>query len=121
MKMPTRTTTTRTTTKQSLEPVELRSRLKIYFFFTFLCQSWLSHGLCKIQKSVYGEKLKAFSNEINPNPNIFLNRPLTFYYYIKGAITVLTEYFKYYHATCGNAAQLIFTPSSALPELASCV
>jgi hypothetical protein len=66
-------------------------------------------------------KLKAFSNEMNPNPIIFLNQPMTFYYYIKGAITVPTEYFKYYHATCGVAAQLIFTPSSALPELASCV
>jgi hypothetical protein len=58
--------------------------------------------------------LKAFSNEINPNPIIFLNRPLTFYCYIKGAITVPTEDFKYYHATS-------WTPSSALPELASCV
>jgi hypothetical protein len=77
--------------------------------------------LLQKKKKEIEHNLKAFSNEINPNPIIFLNRPLTFYYYIKGAITVLTEYFKYYHATCGNAAQLIFTPSSALPELASCV
>jgi hypothetical protein len=41
-------------------------------------------------------KLKAFSNEMNPNPIIFLNQPMTFYYYIKGAITVPTEYIKYY-------------------------
>jgi hypothetical protein len=63
---------------------------------------------------VFNSVLKVFSNEINPNPIIFLNRPLTFYCYIKGAITVPTEDFKYYHATS-------WTPSSALPELASCV
>jgi hypothetical protein len=33
---------------------------------------------------------------------------------MKGAITVPTEYFKYYHATCSAF-------SSALPKLASCI
>jgi hypothetical protein len=42
------------------------------------------------------------------NP-IIIFESLHFYCYIKGPITVPTEHFKYYHATCGDAAQLFFT------------
>jgi hypothetical protein len=46
------------------------------------------------------KQLKALSNEMAANPSIFLNRRQFLLRYIKGAITVPTEYFKYYHATC---------------------
>jgi hypothetical protein len=51
------------------------------------------------------ELLKALSNEIAPNPSLIFESPPIFTATKKGAITVPTEYFKYYHATLGHLAQ----------------
>jgi hypothetical protein len=70
------------------------------------------------------KQLKALSNEMAANPSIFLNRRQFLLLHKRcnhrsdGIFQILSRNLL---AVSSDAAQLIFTPSSALPELASCV
>jgi hypothetical protein len=84
--MPTRTTRTTTTTKQSLEPVELRSRLKINFYIKRTaeiqafqrCMACLYHIVLSYLKLTF---LKERASNIRKNPQKIPQK----YHFLKSA------------------------------------